>query len=285
MRVGVPAWSPHPDVWLLAAGLVAAYCVAVVRLGPRCAPDPRRVVTAHQRAAFGFAIVALLVASDWPVHDVAEGYLFSVHMLQHFTYTMVVAPLLLIGTPAWMLRELLLRMRVLGLVRFLARFGPATVLFNVVVVTTHLPPVVERAVLNPLFHLGVHTVVLLAALIVWLPVLSPLPEIPRFFAPITMVYLFLQSIIPTVPAAWLTYGDDVVYKVYERFDRLAGISALEDMRNAGIVMKTVTGGVMWVVIAIVFFRWYAAEEPARRPGRATRHLDRELLELNPSSHP
>ncbi len=281
MRVGVPAWSAHLDVWLVVGGLIAAYAIAVVRFGPRHAPDPQRPVTRIQQLAFGFGVFAIWLASDWPMHDVAEGYLFSVHMLQHFTYTMVAAPFLLIATPAWMLRALLLRTRTLGVIRFMARFGPATLLFNLVVVMTHLPPVVERAVTNPWYHLGVHIVVLGSALIVWLPILSPLPEIPRLFAPIGMVYLFLQSIIPTVPAAWLTYGDDVLFKVYDRTDRLFGIGALEDMRNAGIVMKTVTGGVMWIVIAIVFFRWYASEEPDPRPGRVTRNLDRELLELQP----
>ncbi len=40
-----PAWAPHPDVWLLIAGLAAAYAVAVRRLGPRLAPTGTRVVT------------------------------------------------------------------------------------------------------------------------------------------------------------------------------------------------------------------------------------------------
>jgi putative membrane protein len=279
-RVEVPAWTPHPDVWLLVGGLVAGYAVAVVRVGPRLAPNPRRPVTRLQQTALGAAAFAVLLASDWPIHDVAEGYLFSVHMLQHFVYTTVVAPLLLIATPAWMARALLSRLRALGSVRRAARFLPATVIFNAVLIATHLPPVVARAVGSPLVHFGVHTVVLVSALIVWLPVLSPLPEVPRLFAPLGMLYLFLQSILPTVPAAWLAYNDKVLYRVYESFDRLWGVSALSDMRLAGVVMKTATGAVLWIVIAIVFFRWYADEEPDRRPGRITRNLDQELLGLH-----
>jgi hypothetical protein len=38
--------------------------------------------------------------------------------------------------------------------------------------------------------------------------------------------------------------------------------------------------VLWIVIAIVFFRWYADEEGTQRgPTRRTRDLDRELREL------
>jgi putative membrane protein len=280
MRAEVPAWLPHPDVWMLVAGLVTAYAVAVTRLGPRLAPDPDHPTTRLQRVALGMAALAVLVASDWPIHDVAEGYLYSVHMAQHLTFSMVVAPLLLIATPAWLLRAILLRLHALGLVRWLARFLPATLVFNVMLVATHLPPVVDRAVRNPLVHFGLHTLVVLSALVVWLPVLSPLPEIPRLFAPLGMLYLFLQSILPTVPAAWLTYNDKVLYDVYAGFDRLWGVSAISDMRLAGVVMKTAAGLLSWIVIAIVFFRWYASEEPDRRPGRASRDLDRELMGLS-----
>jgi putative membrane protein len=280
MRAEVPAWAPHPDVWLLVGGLVAGYAVAVVRLGPHLAPDARRPVSRLQQAALGFAALSILLASDWPIHDVAERYLFSVHMLQHFVFTTVAAPLLLIATPAWMAREVLTRLRLLAVVRRLARFVPATVLFNAVLILTHLPPVVDRAVRNPIVHFGVHSVVLVSALIVWLPLLSPLPEVPRLFAPLGMLFLFMQSIVPTVPAAWLTYNDKVLYRVYEGFDRLWGVSAISDMRMAGVAMKTATGGVLWIVIAIVFFRWYAGEEPDPRPGRVTRTLDEELLGMH-----
>ena len=39
----------------------------------------------------------MFLASDWPLHDVAEGYLYSAHMVQHLLLTLVVALLLLAG--------------------------------------------------------------------------------------------------------------------------------------------------------------------------------------------
>lgn len=278
-RASVPAWAPHPDVWLLVGGLVAAYAIAVVRLGPRYAPDPARPVTRVQLAAFGAAALALLTASDWPIHDVAEGYLYSIHMVQHLVYSSIAAPLLLIATPAWMARRILLRARLLGSARWATRFLPATVLFNAVLITTHVPPVINAALRNGFVHFSIHAVVLVSALIVWAPILSPLPEVPRLYAPLGMIYLFLQSIIPTVPAAWLTYNDRPLYRAYEKFDRLWGVSALTDMRMAGLVMKAAAGAISWIVITVIFFRWYAAEEPDPRPGSQTRNLDRELMGL------
>jgi hypothetical protein len=61
--------------------------------------------------------------------------------------------------------------------------------------------------------------------------------------------------------------------------RLWGISALQDMQYAGLIMKIAGGTILWVMIAIIFFRWYADEEEGQRPHRASRDLDREFREL------
>jgi hypothetical protein len=57
------------------------------------------------------------------------------------------------------------------------------------------------------------------------------------------------------------------------------MSALEDMRVAGLTMKIAAGVVLWVIIAIVFFRWYNAEEVGTSSRRVSRQLDRELMEF------
>ena len=40
----------------------------------------------------------------------------------------------------------------------------------------------------------------------WWPVVSPLPEMPPLAPPGQMLYLFLQSLVPTIPASFLTFG-------------------------------------------------------------------------------
>ena len=143
--VPFPAWQPHPDVWLLVASFAVGYALAVTRLGPRLAPAGTPVVTRFQIASFSAGLLALWVASDWPIHDLAERYLFSVHMVQHVTYSIIAAPLLLIGTPTWLARWLLSPRWLLRTVRYLARLIPATILFNFVIIVTHTPVVVNAA--------------------------------------------------------------------------------------------------------------------------------------------
>ena len=64
---------------------------------------------------------------------------------------------------------------------------------------------------------------------------SPLPEVPRLAPLLRMLFLFLQSVVPTIPASFLTFGDHPLYPFYERVPRLYdGLSAMEDMRIAGL---------------------------------------------------
>jgi putative membrane protein len=277
--VAFPAWAPHPEVWLLVGAIAAGYAVALKRLGPRLAPTGSAVVTRFQIATFSAGLLAVWIASDWPIHDLGERYFFWVHMVQHTTYAIIAAPLLLMGTPAWLARWLLSPRWLLRTVRYMSRLIPATLIFNFVIIVTHIPVVVDASLHHALLHFSLHALILVSSLIVWMPLLSPLPEVPRLQPLARMLFLFLQSVVPTVPASFLTFGDHPLYKFYETVPRLWGISALDDMRFAGLIMKILVGFSLWITITVVFFRWYNAEETGSPARRVSRDLDRELMEL------
>ena len=100
-------------------------------------------------------------------------------MVQHVAYSIVAAPLMLIGTPTWLARWLLSPRWLLRTVRYLSRLIPATIVFNLVIIVTHTPVVVNAALEHALLHFGIHTLIFVSSLIVWMPLLSPLPEVPR----------------------------------------------------------------------------------------------------------
>jgi putative membrane protein len=194
-------------------------------------------------------------------------------------YSIIAAPLLLMGTPAWLARWILTPRWLMRTVRYLARLIPATIIFNLVVIVTHTPVVVNIALHHALVHFAVHALIVLSALLVWMPLLSPLPEVPRLHPLGRMLFLFLQSVIPTVPASFLTFGDRPLYHFYETVPRLWNVSALHDMQVAGLIMKIVVGFSLWITIAIIFFRWYNAEQGGTSVRRVSRDLDRELMGL------
>jgi putative membrane protein len=263
-------------VWLLVLVLGAAYVLALRVLGPRFVEPVERAASRRQMASFALGVLALWVAADWPVHDISEGYLYSVHMVQHLLLTFVAPPLLILGTPAWLMRLVLRPPIVLRAVRKITRPLPALLLFNALVAFTHWPRMVEMTVEYHWAHLAAHVVLVSSALIMWMPVTSPLLELPRLSYPGQILYLFLQSIVPTVPASFLTWADGPIYGVYAAFPRLWGIDVITDQRMAGLVMKIIGGFLLWGIIAVLFFKWHALEESEGVDVLEWRDVDHDL---------
>jgi putative membrane protein len=255
-------WVPHPEVWVLVLGLVGLYVWAARAIGPKVVPAGTPAVTRSQWGWFGLGIGLLWLAADWPVHDIGERYLYFVHMQQHLVLTLVVPPVMLLATPEWLARLVVGEGRVDRWVHRLARPVPACLAFSALTLVTHAQFVVNNASENGLFHYGVHTALVVSALLFWIPVCGPFPEL-RISAPAQMLYLFVASIVPTVPGAWLVFAEGAVYRVYDIPDRLWGISVTSDQQVAGLEMKLIAGSYLWVLIGVIFFRWATEQETGR----------------------
>ena len=252
-------WAPRADVMLLVVVLGGGYFYALSVWGPRFTAR-RPVATVSQRTSFFLGVAVLWMAADGPIDYIGETYLLSVHMVQFVLLTLVAPPLLLLGLPGWLLRHLLVRSPAFGVVRGLTRQVAAVALFNFVIVFTMWPAVVSVYLRNNLTHFGMHVLWVTTALVWWWPVLSPLPELPHLTYPRRMVHLLLQSFVPTIPASFLTFSSEPLYRFYAEAPRLWGLSALTDQRIAGLLMKIGAGLLLWVVIAALFFRWHHEEE-------------------------
>ena len=241
----------HPDVVVVVALVALGYWLALTRLGPRLAPEGTRPFTRRHVVLLGAGVATLLVFSEWPVHDLAEGYLYSVHMVQHSAYTLLMPPLFILGTPAWLWRWLL--RPVMGPFRALTRPWAALLLFSVVTAVTHLPAFVTAAVRSGPAHFGQHLVLVMTAVLVWWPLLGPLPEAPRLTAPVhRMLYIFGQSLVPSMVGSALIWSTAVPYRVYEEFPPVWGIDDLVDQQWAGVIMEVIEGLVLVGLMVVVF---------------------------------
>lgn len=268
-------WHAHPDVWALVAALSGGYWLALRRWGPRHVSPGEPSATRGQMVSFFLGVLTIWIAADWPVHELAEERLLSVHMVQHLMLSLVAPPLLLIGTPGWLLRSLLRARWLAALVRTLARPFPALLLFNAFLAFSHWPLIVDRAVGSEAVHLGLHAALMATAMLMWMPVLSPMFEIPRLRYPGQMLYLFAQSIVPTVPASFLTFADGPIYAFYGLASPLIGVDPVVDQRIAGLVMKIVGGLILWGFIAVLFFRWNRQDELTGSEEPAWQDVERE----------
>ncbi len=279
-------WHPHPDVWALIALLLGGYWVAIKRVGPSRVGPGQPAATRRQVLCFVLGAAVLWMHADYPIHDIGERYLFSVHMLQHIGFTLIAAPLLLLGLPAWLVRWLLQPRAVHGVVSRLASPLPAALIYNAVTVLTHWPLVVNASLRYHPVHLVVHAVIFASAVLMWFPVLNRLPELPTLSYPARMLYLFLQSVLPTVPASFLTFGQGLLYRFYAEAARPFPLSAIDDQQLAGALMKVYGGSILWAVIAVMFFRWYATEQRPPEAGILTwEDVEREMRRTEPATPP
>jgi len=104
----------------------------------------------------------------------------------------------------------------------------------------------------------------LTGLAMWMPVLAPLPEVEKLPRPMQMVYLMGHSVLPIVPAAFLTFSATTIYPIYETFPRFFGWTAVEDQTIAGIIMKLAGTFTLWGVITVIWFRWSAEQAEIER---------------------
>jgi putative membrane protein len=288
--VDIWAYHAHPEVWSVMLAVVGLYVWAVRRVGPGKVVPGEPVITRRKALWFGLGVAALWVHADWPIHDVAEQYLYSMHMVQHTGFTLIAPPLLLLGMPAWMIRWLFVdNRRVHAVARRVLRPFPAAVIFNVFVVLSHWPLVVDTSLNHHSVHFLVHCVMFFTACAMWFPVINSLPELPTMGYPLKMLYLFIQSILPTVPASFLTFGDTPLYHYYVHVPH-PYLSVIGDQQLAGALMKIYAGSLLWGIIIGIFFKWNASEEQyhqRRRRGPADPltwdDVQRELERTAPGS--
>ena len=136
----------------------------------------------------------------------------------------------------------------------------AIIIFNAMFAGWHFPVLYESAVRIHELHIVEHLLFIGASVIMWWPVMSPLPELPRLSYPGQVLYLFVVAISQTPLFAAITFSNEAIYDFYKLTPRVWDIVPLVDQQIGGIIMK-----VAWLVIfvpalCIVFLRWSSKEE-------------------------
>ena len=251
-------WHGHPEVLLGLAIIEGAYLLAVGPLRERYnladSTDPR------QMATFTLGILVIFVTLLSPLHILSDRYLFSAHMLQHVLLTLVAPPLLILGTPDWLLRPLMRPDPVFILARIATHPVVAFALFSVIFSLWHLPALYNLSVTNHLVHIAEHLMFIGTAMIMWWPIASNMPELPRLSYPLQMIYLFLLSIAQLIVFAPVTFSREPLYQWYVDAPRIWSLSPLVDQQIGALIMKIGGGAIFLTLIIVIFFRWFSKEE-------------------------
>jgi putative membrane protein len=187
-------------------------------------------------------------------------------MVQHILLTMLVPPLLLFGTPAWLLRPLL-RWRLVDRLGYaLTRAPVAFALAGLAFAIWHVPTLYDAALRSEPVHILEHQTYLATAILAWWPILGPLPEWPRLSPGLQVLYLAAQTLPGAVVGVFITSAEPGLYSEYEGLPRMWGLDLATDQQIAGLLMWVGANTIYLLLLTIVFFRWAGKEDAIARGG-------------------
>ena len=261
-------WQAEPESIVLLVAIEGLYLLGVGPLRERNNwaeyVDPRQVAT------FTLGILVLFVALVSPINVVSDGYLFSVHMLQHVLLTLVAPPLMVRGMPHWLIRPILRPDWAFRSARVVTHPIGAFLIFNIVFSLWHVPALYNASLANNFIHVVEHVMMITTAIVMWWPLTSTMPELPRVSYPMQMMYLFGLSIAQIIVFGALTFADGPLYQVYIDAPRITPVSAMTDQQIGAIIMK-VGGGMLFLgLLVVTFYRWSGEEEQLRQANRRRR---------------
>ena len=203
-------------------------------------------------------------------------------MTQMAIYLLLFPILTIIGIPLWIWRKVIDN-RVLGpVIKLLTKPIISLLLFNGMFSVYHIPVVFDFSKSSPVWHFIIHILLLIAAFIVFMPVLLPFKEINRMSPLMKIGYIFANGVLITPACALIIFANVPVYSAYLEdgawiqalaicvpSDVLSGISTslsgpemfsplstLIDQQLGGIIMKVLQEIIYMVLLIRVFFRWF-----------------------------
>jgi putative membrane protein len=242
-------WRAYPGVWLFLIAVLGSYW----QWGRPPAADRSRAT-----GYYLFGVGLLWGALDWPLGALG-GYLAAAHTGQYILLALAAPPFLLLGLAPRLASDRKAPRRWL---KFLAHPLPAFAGYNIIMLATHAPGVVDRLMTSQLGSLAIDLGWILSGLFLWWPVTAP-ASYRRLSPPLQMGYLFVQTIPATLPAAALVFASYPLYRLYELAPRVTpALDPGNDHQLAGLLMKVVGDPVVWIGIAIIFFKWANHERRA-----------------------
>lgn len=212
---------------------------------------------------FSLGIIAAILALISPINIASKEYLFSAHMIQHILITLVMAPLLLAGTPGWLISDVMKRNWINRITKFITHPIPAFFLYFLSLSFWHLPSVHTSMMGNDAMHIAQTLSFILTGLLFWWPIKVAVPELPRLSDPLKMLYLFLAVIPCTVLGVVIIFAPTVMNASYSMASMVSPLDPMADQQIAGILMAVPSMFILLGTMLSVFYRWYKREGSSR----------------------
>lgn len=250
-------WNLAPSLVIGAALVLGLYCYGLGPYHKRYYPTVP--VKRGQTIAFMLGVLLMLLALISPLDSLGDDYLFSAHMLQHLCLTTFGPPLLLIGTPEWMLEHALDNRFVFRVLKVLTWAPLAFVLYNADFLLWHIPSLYNATLENDTVHIFEHMTFIVFGILSWWPILSPSSKLPRLTLGGQVLYIFLMGMPAVLLGAGLTFMPPL-YAPYLTAPIVWGISHAVDQQLGGLIMWVPVNIFYIIIMSLLFIRWMQKQE-------------------------
>jgi putative membrane protein len=236
--------------------ILAPLLTVAVGLGyaRRCQTLARRErpVPGWRQACFAGGLVLLIAADAPPLSSLADDLVVA-HMGQHLVIADLAALLVTLGLTGPVMQPAL-AVRGLGWLRALGNPLIAFPIWMVNLYLWHLAAVYQGVLTNDPLHFLQHACFFSFGVVMWLPIVGPLPKPTWFGDGAKLIYIVAVRFAGAVLANVLIWSGSVLYPDYAPGEREHDIGALADQGAAGNLMMIETGAVTLVLFAWLFFR-------------------------------
>ena len=242
------AWKWNPILLLLCVLALAAYFLAFGRRG--------------RPIYLGAALAILFFALTSPLSALADGYLFSAHMVQHILLVLIVPALLLLSLPRSFSLPRRLTVFTHPLIGWVAGVGAMWF--------WHAPALCNAATTSRTVAAIQTTSLLLMGSVFWWQVLAP-RDVERLSPGVGIVYLFTACTACSILGIILTFAPVSICSVYQHpVDHLGMLGTIRG--NWGLTSdrdQQIGGLLMWVPMCLIYLtailaqlaRWHSDPAP------------------------
>ncbi len=264
-------WNLDPVLLAALLALLGGYLAIIGPLRERFALG--ETVSRRKVILFvsGWLVLALSVLS--PLDTIGRRYLFTASVAQLLLITSLAAPLLLAGLPEGLIARLLPTRALQQMTRGFAFAFAAIVIFNGVLLIWQIGPLFEASLQNDGAHNLRLLTLLVAGIINWWPLLTPLDKHTRFASPFQIFYIAAESVPLDLFGLVCIFVGYVFYPTYANAPRLFGLSAMADQALAGGMLAIPNNIFDFIIMSVIFFGWIERADRAQREREAAGELD------------
>lgn len=286
-------WSP--------AFIIGTIVIAILYFWATGKGRPRFVdsepVPLYKKILFVFGLFFFYIGYGGPLYLVGH-LMFSIHMGQMIVSLLFVPPLIILGTPKWLLKSLVLKIPFKRFFKLFTQPLIAVALFNVMFSFYHIPVIFDYLMVHKLAHDSFQTILFFAAILMWWTIIAPVPEWNRISELQRVGLIFLDGLLLTPACALIIFAGSALYETFtnpvawatalslclpgtqtvspDLIEQFMLLPLIEDQRLGGVLMKVAQEVLYGSFLIYVFLQWVRRERSEE--SKMQMELEREIQE-------